>query len=141
MIQSKCGVSNTYQRGDLNALQYDRMLQYPLTSKYIKNLIDLRNDFYAFDQKKIDDEYLKCFYSKEKNSSSAILINANKNENILFVINPHQYPASFEIDINNFNKFVQIADVFSFGDNIAQYQYSNGILIMPSLCCGIWKNY
>jgi pullulanase len=41
-IRHKCGVRNTYQRGDLNALNYSLLQRYSNESAFIQNLIDLR---------------------------------------------------------------------------------------------------
>ena len=41
-LRSKYGVNNTYQRGDLNALDYHRLARYPATHAYFADWITFR---------------------------------------------------------------------------------------------------
>ncbi|MDR2200568.1 MAG: hypothetical protein LBN94_00420, partial [Puniceicoccales bacterium] len=56
LLHSKGGVSNTYQRGDLNAIDYTRAWEYPLTLGYLENLIHLRMESSLFCLKKTPSE-------------------------------------------------------------------------------------
>ena len=135
LLHSKRGVENTYQCGDLNALDYNRRQQYPFTFDYAKNLITLRQRTGIFKQKTISKEYAQCFESKERNSATAVLLSGLK-ETLLVALNPHEQPANFILENIPLDKFQQIADTFTFGDT--HYTIKENQLCVPPMSCGIW---
>lgn len=93
-MQSKNGVHNTYLRGDLNALQYDRKTAYESTHEYFKQWIRFRQspwgELIRLWQRPTDG-FLRP-YTADGNSSLALLFNADGSHGsrqILFAINPH----------------------------------------------------
>lgn len=144
-LHSKSGVSNTYQRGDLNAINYVRKNEYILTHIYIKRLIKFRmnNPLLCLSEKR-SERYVFRKNSQENNSAGAFVFNATgemgKNR-ILLVINPHDQVVHFDMSELNMLKWKQIANVFTFDLNLeSQYSWNNDILEMPRLSCGIWIN-
>ncbi|MDR1591206.1 MAG: hypothetical protein LBR92_04420 [Puniceicoccales bacterium] len=143
LLHSKNGIHNTYLRGDLNALPYDRQREYFFTYKYVQQLIQLRKNSKLFNlRERPSDEYIKIFTAQENNSAVLALFNGTHEcgeEQILFAVNPHFEKAHFMISFEN--KFTQIADTLSFIDgNRATYLWENDVLELPPLSCGIWKN-
>lgn len=104
-LRSKMGVNNTYNQGDLNALQYDLISHYPLTHLYFKNWIQWRRS----PQGKLitlpskpTDQYLR-FFPANNSSAIATLYNADNslgNHNILFTINPHLKSVDIPLPLN-----------------------------------------
>ncbi|MDR1907210.1 MAG: hypothetical protein LBQ03_03290 [Puniceicoccales bacterium] len=142
LLHSKNGVHNTYRRGDLNALPYDRQREYFFTYKYVQQLIRLRKNSSLFHLKTCPaQEYIRIFPAQENNSAALALFNATHErgtEQILLAMNPHFGKIHFAVPFEN--NFTQIADTFSFSkDNRATYPWSNNILELPPLSCGIWK--
>ncbi|MDR2812884.1 MAG: hypothetical protein LBB05_03820 [Puniceicoccales bacterium] len=141
-LHSKKGIHNTYQRGDLNALSYDRKREYFLTYKYVQRLIQFRKTSKLFHLKECPSkEYIRIFTGQENNSAVLVLFNETREcgeEQILFAINPHFEKVHFTTTFKN--NFKQIADIFSFFDeNRATYLWEHNVLELPPLSCGIWK--
>lgn len=107
-LQSKQGVNNTYQRGDLNALDYGRIQRYEKTHQYFKQLIGLRRSEWGELLRLWDRPspgYLRVFRcDNNERSATALLFNADcalGPKQFLFAINPHNDGQSinlFEID-------------------------------------------
>ncbi|MDR3317543.1 MAG: hypothetical protein LBS71_01915 [Puniceicoccales bacterium] len=143
LLHSKRGVHNTYQRGDLNALDYSRALEYPLTSKYIQQLIHFRKNLQLFCLNNCPSmEYIQIIPSEEKNSAILALFNGTReygSKQVILAINPYFSRAHFKIPFAN--NFTQIADTFSFSpETRATYIWTDDILKLPPLSCGIWSN-
>jgi pullulanase/glycogen debranching enzyme len=143
LLHSKDGMANTYRRGDLNALAYDRRMEYFFTYKYGQQLIKLRKNLPLFClQECLSEEYIHIFAAQENNSALSALFNATWErgaEQVLLAINPHFEKVHFVIPFGN--NFTQIADTFSFSDeNRATYPWQGDILELPPLSCGIWRN-
>jgi pullulanase/glycogen debranching enzyme len=137
-------VSNTYQRGDLNALDYSRAWEYSLTPKYIQQLIHLRMESPLFCLKNSPSEnYIHLFNGEEKNAAAVILFNATQemgSEQILLALNPYFEKVHFDLSALPEGKFVQIADTFSFQKEFnPPYPWQKKQLELPPLSCGIWK--
>ncbi|MDR0418115.1 MAG: hypothetical protein LBH08_01610 [Puniceicoccales bacterium] len=142
LLHSKMGVHNTYQRGDLNALSYERWREYFFTHRYVQRLIQMRKDLPLFCLCECPSkEYIHIFTAQENNSAILALFNATHergSEQVLLAINPHFEKCHFTTPFKN--NFTQIADTFSFSDeNRATYFWGNGTLELPPLSCGIWK--
>jgi pullulanase/glycogen debranching enzyme len=142
-LHSKNGVHNTYLRGDLNALPYDRQREYFLTYKYAQQLIRLRKNSKLFHLKeRPSEEYIRVFTAQENNSAVLALFNGTRErgeEQILFAINPHREMVHFTIPFDS--NFTQIADTLSFvEENRATYLWENGTMTLPPLSCGIWQS-
>lgn len=136
-LHSKKGVSNTYQRGDLNALSYMRQNEYPLTFQYTKNLIQLRQTSGLFaSQESLPADYVKIFPSKRNNAAAVVLLQRDGAKSILLALNPYFENAEFELSLNK--SFHQVADTFTFCGNCAHYPISSTSLEVPPMSCGIW---
>ncbi|MDR1458531.1 MAG: hypothetical protein LBI37_03355 [Puniceicoccales bacterium] len=151
ILHSKAGVQNTYQRGDLNALNYEKGSEYSGTHKYMCDYIKLRKSHIGkllHPEKRPSKDYLRSFAPIENNSAIAILFNASyelgKNQ-LLFAINPHFSSTTFDLEEINFKKFIQLADtecVNMNGFNDAFHLPNNDLLTIPRVSCGLWaKNH
>ncbi|MDR0351464.1 MAG: hypothetical protein LBH49_02340 [Puniceicoccales bacterium] len=147
ILHSKSGVQNTYKRGDLNALSYGRGAEYSATHKYMSDYIKLRKSQLGKllrPEKRPSKNYLRAFGPIENNSAIAILFNANHelgNEQLLFAINPHFSPATFDLAEINFKNFIQLADtecVNMNGLHDAFHLSDNDLLSIPMVSCGLW---
>lgn len=103
-LQSKQGVNNTYQRGDLNALDYGRIQRYHHTHEYFKELIGLRRSEWGELLRLWDRPspgYLRLFKCDQgERSAAALLFNADcalGKRQLLFAINPHSDPQSINL--------------------------------------------
>ena len=146
MLRSKKGQKNTYQEGDLNAIDYQNAFRFPETHEYFSRWIKFRLSekgriFRLADRP--SHNFFK-FYSRDKNPSVVTLYNAdfsNDAERVLLAINPQL--DSFEISIEelDLSRFLQIADHKRFdihglyGDLI---NIEGNNLSMAPLSCGLW---
>lgn len=139
LLHTKRGIFNTYERGDLNALPYDRILEYPQTGAYLQQLIALRKRSSFFHQETIPQNYLDGFESKERTSAFVALLGADQKvtSQILLAINPHFEKATFLLKNVPTETFQQIADTFSF-NTTTHYKIKGEELEVPPLSCGIW---
>lgn len=100
-LHSKEGVENTYQRGDLNALDYSAIERNSRTHQYFKGWIQFRQSAWG-DCLRLKDlpspNYIKVFRSvHSEHSSAVILYNADFSKGgkqILLMLNPH-FESSF----------------------------------------------
>lgn len=116
--RSKAHVRNTYNRGDLNALDYRILAQNADTHRYVQQLLRLRASALG-DLLKVDVpayDYFR-YFGTPNSSALAVLFNANQQcgeSQLLFVVNPHAFPATFDFSTVDAHAFVCIAntDVF-----------------------------
>jgi pullulanase/glycogen debranching enzyme len=95
-MRSKGGLNNTYQRGDVNALNYQRIQSYGRTHDYFKQWIAFRQSALAkvlrLNQNP-GEAYLRCFNCDQSDASAtALLFNADRSQGstqILLALNPH----------------------------------------------------
>lgn len=147
-LRSKQGVSNTYQRGDLNALDYERIRQFPATYQYFKGWIKFRGSkdgsLFRLDDRQTDN-YLNFFESGDT-SAIGVLYNAdysNGDEQLFLAFNPHHYAFEMPLDSLSPNDFVQIADHERFeegGLRGPRFYWNEGKLRLPPMSCGLWIN-
>lgn len=145
-LHSKQGVNNTYQRGDLNALEYNRMRQFPNTHDYFRSWINFRlskrGRLFRLNSRQ-SDGYLR-FYEYGDTSAIGCLYNADHShgdEQILFAINPHHYAFEMPIEDPLPGDFLQIADHERFNANglpKPNFFWGNGRLRIPPMSCGLW---
>ncbi|WP_309398044.1 alpha-amylase family glycosyl hydrolase [Cerasicoccus maritimus] len=103
-LRSKLGINNTYQRGDINALDYGRLQRYSKTHNFFKELIGIRRSEWGELLRLWDSPsngYLRVFKSdNDKNSAAAMLFNADcalGPRQFLFAINPHRESQSINL--------------------------------------------
>jgi pullulanase len=145
-MRSKLGISNTYQRGDVNALDYNRRLVYSGTHAYFRNWIAFRRSELGRALRyegALQDGYLKFFVA---DGSSAVVAIFNADHSIdapklIFAINPHMEYANIPCDIETFTGARQIADHDRFkvaGLESALIPVATKIIHLPPLGCGLW---
>jgi len=145
-MRSKQGVANTYQRGDLNALDYNRRLMYSGTHAYFRNWIAFRSSelgrAFRYDGA-LADGYLK-FFVAEGSSAIVAIFNADRSVDapqLIFAINPHLEYASITCADGCFSNALQIADHDRFkitGLQSARIPLEGSIVHLPPLVCGLW---
>jgi hypothetical protein len=145
-MRSKQGVANTYQRGDLNALDYNRRLMYSGTHAYFRNWIAFRSSelgrAFRYDGA-LADGYLK-FFVAEGSSAIVAIFNADRSidaPQLVFAINPHLEYASITCADGYFSNALQIADHDRFkitGLQSARIPIEGSIVHLPPLVCGLW---
>lgn len=95
-LHSKEGVENSYQRGDLNALDYSAIERHSQTHHYFKGWIEFRQTPWG-DCLRLEDSpsstYIKVFRSSHSEHSSAVILyNADYSKGgkqLLLMLNPH----------------------------------------------------
>ncbi|MFP4157285.1 MAG: alpha-amylase family glycosyl hydrolase [Opitutales bacterium] len=95
-MRSKKGINNTYQMGDINALDYQRLEAFAQTHAYFKAWIAFRQSHWGEIlrlEQVPDADYLRTFLASENSSSAmALLFNADRalgKRQILLAVNPH----------------------------------------------------
>lgn len=139
-LRTKKGARNTYNRGDLNLLNYEDLENNQETHTYVKNLIALRSSKHGSILKieRPTKTYFKYFYV-QNSSAMGVLFNADNslgNTQILFVINPHEEVVRFSLDDLIVENFWLIADTKSFTEKKSCKLTSK--LTLPSNSCAIF---
>jgi pullulanase/glycogen debranching enzyme len=145
-LRSKRGISNTYQLGDVNALDYNRRQFYSGTHAYFRDWIHFRlsdtGRALRYDGG-LKEGYLE-FYFANGYSSVLVLINADKScpgPQLVFGINPHFEYADIVCSEVSKKKLLQIADQERFdldGLKSALIPTKGDFVHMPPLSCGLW---
>lgn len=146
-LRSKQGVNNTYQRGDLNALDYGRIRQFPMTHQYFRRWIKFRlssqGRLFRLDGRQ-SDTYLK-FYEHGDSSAIGVLYNADHSASadfqLLFAINPHFEEFVLPVPEINPGSVKQLADHERFGElglDHGRFRWQDGNLHLPPMSCGLW---
>lgn len=146
-LRSKHGVHNTYQRGDLNAFDYHRLLYFSQTHQYAREWIGFRlgdtGGLLRLDHRPSAGFFKWCFGNG--NSAAAVLLNADQSEGagqLIFAVNPTLENAEIAVEGWEWDDFVQVADTFRFqsgGLKPPLYSCWEGGLLLPGLSCGLWK--
>jgi pullulanase len=147
-LRSKRGVRNTYQRGDLNALDYDRLITFSSSHDYVRSWISFRLSEAGRGirlQEHPEEGYFEFFKAVEGSSATAFLINArgrHGSPRLFFAINPTQQTCNFDFSgVPLLSKSRQIADHFRFnpkGLDSALLRPADVTLQLPPLSCGLW---
>ncbi len=146
-LRTKGGVHNTYQRGDLNAIDYERRTYYSGTAGYFAGWTRLRLSPAGrlLRPGRHREGYL-AFSGPENSSALACLYNADRgdgNEQMLFAINPHPEPALIPMPEDSpAHDWIQIADqerVNRSGLEGALHRMGNEGIYLPAMSCGLWK--
>lgn len=144
-LRSKQGHRNTYQRGDLNALDYTRAAQYAGTFEYFRRWIALRRGPLGQVWRLTDAPragYLRFLPSLDR-SAGAMLYNADKQlkgTRLLLAFNPHFEPARIPVPDLDLAAWKLVADterVDAEGLVDARPPVVNGQLIVPPLSCAL----
>ena len=145
-LRSKSGISNTYQRGDINALDYNRRTFFSGTHAYFRDWIHFRlscqGKALRYDGS-ISEDYLQFFFA-EGSSAVVALFNADYSVDapqIVYAINPHFEYANVECAQIRPKELRQVADQERFsldGINTARIPVSDKEINLPPLTCGLW---
>jgi pullulanase/glycogen debranching enzyme len=149
-LRSKHGVANTYQRGDLNALDYSRLRKYPGTHAYFRDWIAFRRGRFGRLLRQYSlpaDGYFRFFHSAGGGAAAplAVLVNADGSEGelrLLFAVNPTDGDATIPIgDAAGSRLWRQLADqdrFFAVSDGPGALPSVDSELFVHALGCGLW---
>lgn len=146
-LRSKHGISNTYQRGDVNALDYNRRYVFSGTHGYFRNWIQFRRsaDGRALRYDGALQEGFLKFHCAEGSSAVVVVFNADRSMDapqFVFGVNPHLEYASIPFEAIPSRKLLQIADQERFdlgGLPSARIPVDLNRIHMPPISCGLWK--
>ena len=106
MLRSKRGVHNTYQRGDLNILEYERENKFPKTVKYVRDWIQFRqSDLGQLLRLKVHPPHENLQFFRQDDFPAMAMLRCVEDWQILFAINPGEKSANLQIpkEINHLN--------------------------------------
>lgn len=145
-LRSKRGVNNTYQRGDLNALDYRRLYRYLGTHAYFADWIAFRmseRGRLLRHHTRARDGFFR-FYFLPDSTALAAIYNADQSQGatrLLFAVNPTHADAVLRIDDRLAGlPWYQVANherFFTPGGPGATEPVT-AALFVPSLGCGLW---
>ncbi len=144
-LRSKQGVNNTYLRGDLNALDYDRLARFPGTHAYFADWIAFRRSESGRLLRlwtRPEDSYFRTF-SAPGHPAAAVLYNADRSQGplqLLFAVNPTLADARIPLgpELPVANRWRQLADHERFFAGRGQRQPVESELFLPALGCALW---
>lgn len=145
-LRSKQGMSNTYQRGDLNALDYRRLYRFPGTPAYFADWIAFRRSETGRllrHHSRASEGFFRFFFAPNSNAT-AVIYNADHSQGpqrLLFALNPTSKDAVILLDADvTAGTWRQLADAERFygltGHRAAQPVETE--LFVPVLGCGLW---
>jgi pullulanase/glycogen debranching enzyme len=146
-LRSKRGISNTYQLGDVNALDYNRRYVFSGTHGYFRDWIQFRLSDAGrplrFDGG-LTEGYMEFFFTE---GSSAVIayINADNSRpggQLVFAVNPHFEYANIECAPVAAKRLLQLADQERFdltGLKSALIPKTETEIHLPPLSCGLWQ--
>jgi pullulanase/glycogen debranching enzyme len=145
-LRSKRGLKNTYERGDVNALDYQRLYRYLGTHAYFAEWIDFRRGFLGQLVRRYSrpTEGFFQFFGAPDSAPLAALYNADRSDGpvrLLFAINPTLGDATIAVGkaVADLGHWRQLADHERFyvpGHGSLRPVEAN--LILPPLSCGLW---
>ncbi|MEN8843489.1 MAG: alpha-amylase family glycosyl hydrolase [Lentimonas sp.] len=146
-LRSKRGISNTYQLGDVNALDYNRRYVFSGTHGYFRDWIQFRLSEAGrplrFDGG-LTEGYLEFFFT-EDSSAVIMLINADNSRacgQLVFGMNSHLEYADIDCPKVTSLPLMQIADQERFdlsGLKSALIPSTEKGMHLPPLSCGLWQ--
>jgi pullulanase len=147
-LRSKRGVNNTYQRGDLNAIDYRRLYRYLGTHAYFADWIAFRRGEYGrlVRQWTRPSENFFRFVHVRGSPALAAVYNADFSQGaarLLFAVNPTLVDLTIPIGeeiAGSPEKWDMLADHdrFYFSDAHGASKPVEPQLWMPALSCGVW---
>lgn len=145
-LRSKQGVNNTYQRGDLNALDYRRLYRFPGTHAYFSDWIAFRRS----EAGRLLRHYSRAsegffrFFSAPRSTATAAVYNDDHSQGplrLLFAVNPTQQDAVIPLAADTVaGSWRQLADAERFYgvSGHGAMQPVEPELFLPALGCGLW---
>jgi pullulanase len=145
-LRSKQGVSNTYLRGDLNALDYKRIYRFPITHAYFADWIAFRLSEQGKHLRlysRPSEGFFRFFFA-DNSTASAAVYNADLSQGrvrLLFAVNPTQADVVISLDEQTLSGgWRQVADHEHFfrSHPADTTQVVEEELFIPALGCGLW---
>lgn len=144
-LRSKQGVNNTYQRGDLNALDYRRLYRFPGTHAYFADWIAFRRSETGRLLRlwtRPSEGYFK-FLSAPDSTATAVLYNADRShgpQQLLLAVNPTVHDTTIALGeaVPASAHWRQLADHERFFSGHGARQPVEAELFVPALGCGLW---
>ena len=146
LLRSKGGFSNTYQRRDLNEIDYNRAAIYSSTHRYFCHWIKFRlsEDGRAFRLAgPLPDGYLEFSFAPGS-SALAVFYNHDRSRpsrRLLLALNPHEDAVKIPLEEIEVRGFLQIADTERLdisGIEGSEVSLVEGTVNLPALSCGLW---
>ncbi len=146
-LRSKWGIKNTYQRGDVNALDYQRMIEYSATHDYFRRWIAFRlsEGGHLLRQANSTNASFYEFTETDPGNGLVVLLNADGSQGpdkLLFAINPNNFPVSFSIPAEWIEYYwIQVADRERFRKEglTSAYILIGESIQLPATGCALWK--
>jgi pullulanase/glycogen debranching enzyme len=145
-LRSKNGIHNSYRSGDVNAIDYHRLLAFSGSHEYFRRWIRFRlsesGRVFRLESRPTDG-YLR-FFGAEHGSALAALFNADFSrgrKRLLFAVNPHHAPMHIGLGHLQLADWRQLADHERFepsGLKCALLPCAHSRLELPPLTCGLW---
>lgn len=144
-LKSKQGTHNTYLRGDLNALPYNRRIQFADTHDYFREWIALRLS-HAGRLLRLDQRPGPHYWRRTSTRNAlALAVNADRSlgpDRLVFAINPHfesvELPWPLAEGPAGFRQIADHARVDLHGLPSARLPLRDGQIRLPGLSCGLW---
>lgn len=146
-LRTKNGMHNSYRSGDVNAIDYHRLLAFSGSHEYFRRWIRFRlserGQLFRLASRP-SDGYLQ-FFGAEHGSSLAVLFNADftrGNQRLLFAVNPHHATTHIALGDLRSADWRQLADHERFessGLECALLPWVHSRLELPPLTCGLWE--
>ena len=149
-LRSKRGVRNTYQRGDINGLDYTRMMTYSSSHEYVSRWIKFRlsgKGALLRLEHHPKPEYFKFVHATDGGKGMVVVLNDNYqhgNQQLIYAINPSLNQESFHVEGLGLDDALQIADHLRFDENglgNARFRITQDQLLLPPLTCALWIRY
>jgi pullulanase len=146
-LRSKHGFTNSYQRGDLNALDYRRMERFPSTHAYFADWIAFRRSAAGRLMRhfsRATETFFRFSFAPDTNAV-AVLFNADLSQGddqLLFAINPTQHDVEVPLDETAYEgKWTRVADHEQFNHSHHPVPPASlpDPLWLPALGCGLWR--
>ncbi len=147
LLRSKQGIRNSYRAGDVNAIDYQRLLGFSGSHDYFRRWIRFRLSErgrpFRLDARP-GDGYVR-FFGAEHGSALAALFNADHSQGprrLLFAVNPHHETVHIPLGDLQLCHWRQLADHERFdasGLGCALLPCVHQRLELPPLTCGLWE--
>ena len=145
-LRSKHGVTNTYQRGDLNALDYRRLYRFLGTHTYFADWIAFRKSEVGRLMRHFSrpGEGFFSFFRSDDGRSLAVVLNADQSQGqtqLLYAVNPTQEDVSIRVGERVAAlgwRHVANQERFFEKPHHGARQPVEAELFVPALGCGLW---
>ena len=147
LLRSKQGIQDSFRAGDVNAIDYQRLLGFSGSHEYFRRWIRFRLSERGRPFRpdaRPGDGYLQ-FFGAEHASALAVLFNADHSggsRRLLFAVNPHHETVHIGVSDLPLAHWRQIADHERFdgsGLDCACLRCVRQRLELPPLSCGFWE--